>query len=311
MNTKKMAKSNLKGKDIIAIEDLSRADFESILESAKKMESHVTSGHLGSRIVASLFFETSTRTRLSFEAAAQKLGAGVIGFQGTEGTSMSKKGESFEDTIAMVSGYADVIVIRHPEVGSAARAATVSEVPVINAGDGANEHPTQTLVDLYAMQKTHGKIDGLKVALVGDLKYGRVPHSLAKALTEFDGVEQYWVAPDELPMPEDVREYVTTRGGRVHDAKTIEEVIAEVDVLYMTRVQVDRFQDMTAYEKVKDVYVLTPEMVSRGKETMKILHALPRRYELPEEIDALPQAYYFEQAAGGVPVRMALLDAVL
>lgn len=312
MNTKNMAKNNLKAKDIIRIEDLTRADFEYLLKRAKKIEKEVRNrDYIAERVVASLFFETSTRTRLSFESAAWRNGYPVIGFEGTEGTSMSKKGESFEDTIRMVSAYADVIVMRHPEVGSAERAAAVSSVPIINAGDGPNQHPTQTLVDLYAMTKTHGKIDGLKVAMVGDLHYGRVPHSLAKALTEFDDVEQYWVAPDELPMPEEVRQYVSGRGGVIHDAKTIEEVIEEVDILYMTRVQKDRFEDMKAYDKVKDVYILTPEMVARGKDSMRILHALPRIYEIPESIDALPQAFYFQQAAGGVPVRRALLSAVL
>jgi aspartate carbamoyltransferase catalytic subunit len=314
MNIRKMGKNSLRGKDILRIEDVNRADFEYLLKSAKKMKKRIGPARyetLGIKVVGSLFFETSTRTRLSFDAAAARLGIRTIGFDGIDGTSMSKKGESFEDTIRMVAGYSDAIVLRHPEAGAAERAAAVSHVPIINAGDGANEHPTQTLVDLYAMSRTHGKIDGLKVAMVGDLKYGRVPHSLAKALTVFDDVEQYWVAPDELPMPDSVREYVASRGGVIHDAKKIEEVIEEVDILYMTRVQVDRFKDMNAYEKIKDVYVLTPEMVKRGKDGMRILHALPRRYEIPEEIDALPQAYYFQQAQGGVPIRMALLRAIL
>lgn len=303
-----------KGRDVVSIEDVSRDDLVELLERATEFERNgYPKDLLRGKIIASLFFEASTRTRLSFEAAIQRLGAGVIGFSDAGDTSFAKKGESFSDTIRMVDGYADAIIMRHPESGSAAAAADIAGKPFINAGDGANEHPTQTLLDLFAIQQTQGTLGSkpMHVALVGDLKYGRVPHSLAKALALFPEVKQYWVAPTELAMPQEQLDYVKTHNIEVEQVEKIDDIIEEVDILYMTRVQAERFEDAAQYEAVKDVYVLSPALLKKAKASMRILHALPRRFEIPESIDVLPQAWYFEQAAGGVPVRAALLSLIL
>lgn len=298
-------------KDIIAIQQLTKKEILSILQLASEyQEKGIPGDVLKGKLVGSLFFEPSTRTRLSFEAAAQRLGAGVIGFSGTESTSV-KKGESLEDTIRMVDGYVDAIVMRHPEIGSATRAAEVAMRPVINGGDGANEHPTQTLIDLYAIQRTQGTLDGLTVAMVGDLKYGRVPHSLAKALAHFPTTKQIWVAHDLLKMPEEVKAFVQEKGIAVEETEQLEDVLSQADIVMMTRVQQERFADVAEYEKVKDVYVLRPEMVAAAKKSMKILHPLPRLYEIPTTIDTLKHAYYFQQAQNGMYVRAALLTKVL
>ncbi len=297
---------------LTAIDQLDKSDIESVIAEAQK---YVKDGYphtaLQGKVIGSLFFETSTRTRLSFEAAAQRLGAGVIGFSGTDSTSMSKKGESFEDTIRMVNGYVDCIVMRHPDAGAAQRAAEVATVPVINAGDGPNEHPTQTLLDMYAVHETQGALDNLTIALVGDLKFGRVPHSFAKAMTHWPSTKQIWVAPDSLAMPSNIEQFVKDAGVDVHITTNLQEVIDDVDILMMTRVQVERFDDPKEYEKVKDVYILSNKLLKEAKSNMKILHPLPRRYEIPEEIDASPHAYYFQQAANGAFVRAALLNQVL
>jgi len=298
--------------DLITIEQITREDILSLCELAASYEKNgFPAETLKGKVVASLFFETSTRTRLSFETAVARLGGSVIGFAGTEGTSMYKKGESFEDTIRMVDGYADAIIIRHPDSGSAQKAADCAKHPVINAGDGPNQHPTQSLLDLYAIQKTQSTLESLTIALVGDLKYGRVPHSTAKALALFPTTKQIWVAPDSLKMPQEVKEYVTSRGVHVEETTDLASIIHKVDILYMTRVQVERFTNAAEYEKLKDVYILTPEMLANAKDNMRILHALPRRYEIPESIDASEHAYYFEQAKGGVAMRAALLTRIL
>ena len=307
-----MEPHQLSTRDIISIDSLSKADIEFILEQGAAIEQDgYNPSALTGTIVGSLFFEVSTRTRISFETAAQRLGAGVVGFAGTESTSMNKKGESFEDTIKVIDGYVNCIVIRHPEIGSAKRAANVASVPVINAGDGPNEHPTQTLLDLYTILQTQGRLDGLTIGIVGDLKYGRVPHSLAKALAHWPDTNQIWVSPDSLAMPKDIKAAVENAGVSITETTDLISIMPEVDVLITTRVQAERFTNPSEYEAVKDVYVITPQLVSTAKSTMKIMNALPRRYELPVEIDALPQAHYFQQAANGVPVRAALLQAVL
>jgi aspartate carbamoyltransferase catalytic subunit len=298
--------------DFINIEEVTREDVLALCEQAAAFEKNgIPMDTLHGKVIASLFFETSTRTRLSFETAVHRLGGSIVGFAGIEGTSMHKKGESFEDTIRMVDGYADAIVMRHPEIGSAQRAADVAKHIVINAGDGANQHPSQSLLDLFAIYKAHGTLENLTVAFVGDLKYGRVPHSTAKALSLFPSTKQIWIAPDSLRMPEDVYTYVTQRGVNVEQTTELAANIPNVDILYMTRVQVERFENPAEYERLKDVYILKPEMLDNAKESMRILHALPRRYEIPEAIDASPHAYYFEQAKGGVAVRAALLTALL
>ncbi len=300
-----------KGQHIINIEDLTRADIEQVLTLADRYEKKgIPTKALKGKIVASAFFEPSTRTRLSFEAAAHRLGADVISIQSADSTSL-KKGESYADTGRMLASYADLIVTRSADAGSAQEMAGVVSVPIINAGDGPHQHPTQTLIDLFAIQKTQGQVDGLTIALVGDLKYGRVLHSLAKALTYYSGVKQIWVAPESLTMPDEVRDVVRSSDGELTETTGLEAVIPQADIIVIPRMQQERFESKAAYEKVKDAYVLTVDMLIDAKENMRILSPLPRLYELPAEIDTLTHAYYFEQAAGGVPVRAALLNTIL
>ncbi len=302
----------MNGRDLIGIQELTRHDIDAILSLARRYDARgIPPRALKGMMIGSCFFEASTRTRLSFEAAAHRAGADVIGFSDAGATSHVQKGESFEDTIRMVDGYVDCIVIRHPEEGAGVRAAEIAEHPVINAGDGSNEHPTQTLVDLYAIQKTQGSLDGLTVALVGDLKYGRVPHSLARALSLYPRTTQLWVAPSALRMPDDVRKSVQQGGVTIQETESLNEVIPNADILYMTRVQEERFDNKKDYERVKDVYVLQPELFSGVKKNLRILHALPRRFEVPTSIDALPYAYYFQQARDAVVVRAALFTYLL
>jgi aspartate carbamoyltransferase catalytic subunit len=299
-------------KDIITVEDLFAGDIMQILKTAQKFENKgIPLKALQGKVLGSLFFEESTRTRFSFEAAMQRLGGSVVGFSSIDGTSMATKGESVQDTIRVIDGYADCLVMRHPDPGSAKMAADLAQKPVINGGDGSNEHPTQTLVDLYAIFQSQGRLEKLTVALVGDLKHGRVPHSLAKALAHFPSVTQLWVAPEKLRMPEEVRTYVAQNGGTAHEVETIEEVIPRIDILMMTRVQAERFKSKKEYDSLKDVYVLRSDMFENARTNLRILHALPRRYEIPEEIDVLPFAYYFQQAHGGMYVRAALLQSIM
>lgn len=302
----------LRHQDFLSITTPSKEDIEAILALATKYDNgEFQSDVLKGKVIGSLFFENSTRTRLSFETAIQRLGGSVVGFAGSESTSMHTKGESFEDTIKVISGFVDAIVIRHPDTGSAKTAADIAQVPVINAGDGPNEHPTQTLLDLYSIQRTQGSLDNLTIAMVGDLKYSRVAHSLAKALVHWPSTKQIWIAPAELRMPLDIKTFVANTGVIINETEDFEGVIPEADIILMTRVQVERFTDSAIYERLKDVYVLRNSMLTHAKSTMKIISPLPRREELPLEIDASPHAYYFQQAAHGVPVRMALLDLTL
>jgi aspartate carbamoyltransferase catalytic subunit len=287
--------------------DFSKADILFVLEKAKYLEAlpkEEKDKILANTVVASLFFEASTRTRLSFETAIQNLGGKVIGFADA-GVSSAKKGESLSDSIKTIERYADLIVMRHFVEGAARRAAEVSIRPVINAGDGANQHPTQTLLDLYTIQKTFGKIDGLKIGFSGDLKYGRTVHSLATALTHFD-VEQYYISPDSLKMPE----YIVNAVGKqsmVHETDDLNKFLPKLDVLYCTRIQKERFPDPVEYEKVKNVYILGKENLEKVKPGFKVMHPLPRVNEIKTEVDSTPHALYFEQLANGVPVREALL----
>lgn len=301
----------IQANDLLSIDGITKEECETLLAHAAEYESHgYPHDRLAHRIIGTLFFEQSTRTRLSFESAARRLGSSTIGFSGTDGLSM-KKGESFEDTVRVISGYVDCIVLRHPDSGSAVTAAQIAEVPVVNAGDGTNEHPTQTLIDLYAMYKTQHRLDDLNVALVGDLKYGRTMHSLAKGLSFFSNTSQYWVAPDALRMPDDVKTTVTKHCVHIEEIDNLAAVIADMDIVVMTRVQEERFDDHAQYEQLKDVLVLSEKLLTHAKPTMRILHPLPRRYEIPQIIDASPHAYYFQQAWGGVPVRAALLAMIL
>ena len=298
------------GRDIASIEDFTREEINYILGIAKNMEPLAQSGSemLKGKILATLFFEPSTRTRLSFESAMLKLGGSVIGF-GDADTSSVKKGENLADTVRTVENYADVIALRHPLEGAARLAAEFSSIPIINAGSGAEEHPTQALVDIYTMQKEKRSIDGLKIALVGDLRYGRTVHSLAYALSLYN-IELYLVSPESLKMRQEVLRAIQNKIP-VSESQNLESVIPKVDVLYVTRIQKERFPDQAEYAKVKGVYRVDQKSLSNAKKDMIILHPLPRVDEISPDVDALPQARYFQQVRNGVVVRMALLSLVL
>ena len=294
-------------KDIVSISDFKKQDLEWFLEKAEKIDKIPKKEKLNMLegfTVALLFFEPSTRTKLSFETAAKNLGASTIGFDSAIGTSM-QKGESLHDTIKTVERYADIIVMRNKLEGSARFAAEISKRPIINAGDGANQHPTQTLLDLYTIKKAFGKIDKLKIALMGDLRYGRTVHSLSLALRFFN-VEQYYISPKTLEMPSYIKELVSEKN-KVVELNSLEDVIDELDLIYCTRIQKERFADPMEYEKVKKSYTLTAELLTKGKESLKVMHPLPRVNELDYNIDRTKYALYFEQLQNGVPVRQAIL----
>lgn len=296
-------------KNLISIRDFSKEEILHILEVAKEFEKNREQNFLTGKVVACLFFEPSTRTRLSFEAAANRLGARVIGFQDARNTSVSK-GETLEDTIRIVSGYADLIVMRHPEEGMAAVAAKVSSVPVINAGDGSNQHPTQTLLDMYSIKQTQGHLDNLVINMVGDLKYGRTVHSLTEAMSDFNPHFIY-TAPEELKMPHKYLEKLDEKHIRYEETSSLEAHLNDCDILYMTRVQQERFPCKEDYDKVKNTYELTAAMLGGVKKNMKILHPLPRINEIATDVDATPYAYYFQQARNGMYVRMAVISCLL
>ncbi len=291
---------------LVTIANLSREDIMHLLHQAEKFEREPNRTILSDKVVATLFFEPSTRTRLSFETAANRLGARVIGFTDPKVTS-STKGETLKDTIMMVSNYADVIVMRHYLEGAARYAAEISPVPVINAGDGANQHPTQTLLDLYSIYKTQGTLDNLHIYLVGDLKYGRTVHSLIMAMRHFNPTFHF-IAPKELAMPEEYKLYCQNRNiPFVEEEEFNADIIANADILYMTRVQRERFTDLMEYERVKDVYILKASMLKDAKPTMKVLHPLPRVNEIAYDVDDDPHAYYFQQARNGLYARQAII----
>ena len=291
---------------LVTIANLSREDIMHLLHQAEKFENEPNRTILSDKVVATLFFEPSTRTRLSFETAANRLGARVIGFTDPKVTS-STKGETLKDTIMMVSNYADVIVMRHYLEGAARYAAEISPVPVINAGDGANQHPTQTLLDLYSIYKTQGTLDNLHIYLVGDLKYGRTVHSLIMAMRHFNPTFHF-IAPKELAMPEEYKIYCQNRNiPFVEEEEFNADIIANADILYMTRVQRERFTDFMEYERVKDVYILKASMLKDAKPTMKVLHPLPRVNEIAYDVDDDPHAYYFQQARNGLYARQAII----
>jgi len=296
---------NWQGQDIISIREFSRDHIEDVLAHAQQIRPDPTL--LQGRVMASLFFEPSTRTQLSFATAMHRLGGKVIGFSGTESTSVVK-GESLQDTVRTVEKYADVIVMRHPLEGSARLAADTVAIPVINAGDGANQHPTQTLMDLFTIKKFHQRLDDLKIGLVGDLKYGRTVHSLAVALTRFDKIELRLISPPNLRMPPAILHELS---GVVPYTETEELDLRDLDVVYVTRIQKERFPDIEEYEKVKGAYVITLKVCKMLKPSAILLHPLPRVDEIAPEVDSLPQAKYFDQVQNGVPVRMALLKLVL
>jgi len=293
--------------DVISISDFSREDIEKVLAEAKRMDEmprNKKSELLKNTVVASLFFEPSTRTRLSFETAAQNLGARIIGFADPNVTS-TKKGESLSDTIHMVENYADIIIMRHYIEGAAKRAAEISRKPIINAGDGANQHPTQTLLDLYTIKKEFGKIDGMKIAIAGDLKYGRTVHSLMYALAMFNNITVYLISPESLKMPRYIIDD-TKSSLKIFETQNMDKYLQDADILYATRIQKERFPDEIEYEKVKNAYVVDLAMLKKAKPGIKVMHPLPRVNEISVEIDNTPYALYFQQAANGIPVREAL-----
>jgi aspartate carbamoyltransferase catalytic subunit len=295
-------------KDIVSINDLSLDQIEHILAMAKHFKQHPNHDLLKDKIVANCFFEPSTRTRLSFEAAALRLGAKIIGFSSDESLS-TQKGETLIDTIRVISDYSDLIVIRHPQEGAARLAAEVSKKPIVNAGDGANQHPTQALVDLFTIQESQNKVEGLHIALVGDLKYGRTIHSLTQLCMRFD-VRLYLVSPEALTLPDYICDNLKKQGVRFSLHPSLEDVMPRVDILYMTRLQKERL-DEGEYQLFKNKYILTPELLKKAKPNLKILHPLPRVEEINIHVDKTPYAYYFEQAANGVPVRQAILTTLL
>lgn len=295
-------------RDILSVKALSLDDINCILDTATQLK-HSTNAHaLQGKLVAQCFFEPSTRTRLSFESAALRLGGRVLGFSSADNLSV-KKGESLHDSIRVISDYADVIVIRHQLEGAARLAAEISNKPVINAGDGANQHPTQALVDLFTIKECQNRLNGLSIGLVGDLKYGRTIHSFAQACMLFD-VRLYLVSPDSLTLPEPICDMLKKKGIRFSFHRSLEEVIPKVDILYMTRIQQERFSH-SEYPLVKDHYILTPEHLAHAKSNLKVLHPLPRVNEIHVDVDKTPYAHYFQQAANAVPVRQALLTLLL
>lgn len=300
---------DLRGRNLVSITDYSKDEWMGILARAKYFESQYQAPLLHGKVIASLFFEPSTRTRLSFETATQRLGGSIIGFADS-GVSSTKKGESLADSIRTIESYCDLIVMRHPVEGSARLASEISRVPVINAGDGSNQHPTQTLLDLYSINKTQDKLDGLTIGFAGDLKYGRTVHSLVQALAEYD-VNFVFIAPKQLKIPEEIRGMLMERHINFTQLTEFGDSIKGLDVLYMTRIQKERFPEPAEYEQVKGAFRLTPDDLNDTKSSFKIMHPLPRVDEISVDVDRDERAYYFEQAKNGVFVRQAIITSIL
>ncbi|MFI8415014.1 aspartate carbamoyltransferase [Serratia sp. NPDC078593] len=298
-------------KHIISINDLGREELELVLRTAASLKAHPQPELLKHKVIASCFFEASTRTRLSFETAIQRLGASVVGFSDSSNTSLGKKGETLADTISVIGTYVDAIVMRHPQEGASRLASEFSGgIPVLNAGDGANQHPTQTLLDLFTIQETQGRLSNINIAMVGDLKYGRTVHSLTQALAKFDGNRFFFIAPDALAMPAYILQMLEEKGIQYSLHNSIEEVVPELDILYMTRVQKERL-DPSEYANVKAQFVLRAADLHHARDNLKVLHPLPRIDEITIDVDKTPYAYYFQQAGNGIFARQALLALVL
>jgi aspartate carbamoyltransferase catalytic subunit len=302
------------GKDIISISQFNKESLERIYEISFDIEKKIKEGAgldiLRGKVLASLFFEPSTRTRFSFESAMEKLGGSVISTTGVTFSSMAK-GETLQDTIKTIEKYADVIIIRHPEKGSARIAAEASAKPVINAGDGAGEHPTQALLDFYTIKKERGVIDGLKIAMVGDLKYGRTIHSLLMLLSKYKSIEFYLVSPNQLKIPEKYIKILRNKGLKLRETSDLDGVLPEVDVSYMTRIQKERFDRESDYEKLKNSFILNKKLLEKARENMIVMHPLPRVNEISAEVDNDKRARYFDQVENGLYIRMALFALVL
>ncbi len=300
----------MKRESLVSINDLSKEEIIELLEKAKSFEQNPNRRVLEGKVIATLFFEPSTRTRLSFETAVNRLGGRIIGFSDAA-TSSSSKGESLKDTIMMVNNYVDLIIMRHYLEGAAQYASEVSSVPIINAGDGANQHPTQTMLDLYSIYKTQGTLENLNITMVGDLKYGRTVHSLLQAMSHFNPTFHF-VAPDELKMPQEYKLFCEQNNIPYYEHREFsEEVINQADILYMTRVQRERFTDLMEYERVKNVYILHNSMLDGSKPNLRVLHPLPRVNEIAYDVDDNPKAYYFQQAKNGLYARQAIICKAL
>ncbi|MDR0421353.1 MAG: aspartate carbamoyltransferase [Prevotellaceae bacterium] len=296
-------------KSLVSITDFSKDEILKTLDLAAEFERNPNQNILNNKVVASIFFEPSTRTRLSFETAVNRLGGRIIGFSDSANTSVSK-GETLKDTISMIANYADLIIMRHYIEGAARYASEISKIPVINAGDGANQHPSQTLLDMYSIKKTQGKLENLSITMIGDLKYGRTVHSLLMAMSHFNTTFKF-IAPAELQMPVEYKNYLDKLGLKYSEHTELTENISDTDIIYMTRVQRERFSDLLEYEKVKNIYVLTNEMLENTKPNVKVLHPLPRVGEIDVNVDDNPKAYYFTQSLNGVYTRMAIIACVL
>jgi len=299
----------MKGKSLVSITDYQIDEYKKILSLAAEFEQNSYQNILHGHVVACLFFEPSTRTRLSFESAVNRLSGRVVGFSDSN-TSSSTKGETLKDTILTVANYCDLIVMRHPLEGSAKFASEISPVPIINAGDGANQHPSQTLLDMYSILKTQGTLENLTIALVGDLKYGRTVHSLIMAMMHFSPTF-YFVSPPELRLPKEYKQILTSNSIPFYEATEMQTALEVADILYMNRVQKERFSDPMEYEKTKNMYILKNSMLDNTKATMRILHPLPRVSEISTCVDTNPKAYYFQQAQNGVYVRQAIICSIL
>ena len=300
----------MKSKSLVSIDQCTKEDILRILDNARKFEENPNRNLLEGKVAATLFFEPSTRTRLSFETAINRLGGKVIGFQDASTTS-SSKGETLKDTILMVSNYADLIVMRHHLEGAAKYASEITDIPIINAGDGANQHPSQTMLDLYSIQKTQGKLTDLTITMVGDLKYGRTVHSLISGMSHFNPTFHF-VAPDELRMPDEYKLFCDKHNIKYYEHTAFsEEVINETDTLYMPRVQRERFTDLEEYQRVKNVYILKSQMLENSKDNLRVLHPLPRVNEIAYDVDNSPKAYYIQQARNGLFARQAIICEVL
>ncbi|WP_407405736.1 aspartate carbamoyltransferase [Sodaliphilus sp.] len=297
-------------KSLVSISDLGKEEILALLDRAREFEQQPNQRLLDGKVVATLFFEPSTRTRLSFETAVNRLGGRVIGFSDAK-TSSQSKGETLKDTIMMVSNYADLIVMRHYLEGAARYASEISPVPIINAGDGANQHPSQTMLDLYSIYKTQGRLNDLTITMVGDLKYGRTVHSLLEAMQYFNPTFNF-VACDELQMPAQYKRFCDEHGIKYHETTAFDEaIINETDILYMTRVQRERFSDLMEYERVKSLYTLRASMLDGSKDNLRVLHPLPRITEIDQDVDDSPKAYYFQQAQNGLYARQAIICRAL
>jgi len=296
-------------KNLISMRDLDKDQILTLIDLAEKIEKKEKQPDMRGRVMASLFFEPSTRTQLSFDTAMKRLGGEVIKMSGTKGTSV-EKGETLSDTVRIINQYSDIIVVRHPNEGAARYISEQVNIPVVNAGDGSNQHPSQSMLDLYSIYKTQGKLNDLTIALVGDLKYGRTVHSLVYALSTFSP-KFIFISPESLAMPDYIKEELSRLGVNFKESENLDEVVNNLDIMYVTRIQKERFADLQDYERVKNAYIIRAAQLENVKKNFKILHPLPRVNEIHVDVDALPAAYYFQQAGNGVFMRQSILSTLL